>query len=108
MNRVILEDKVMKGRSTMAVEYENIIQKMITELQQAKATQHNHAAMKRHIAKVHVLSELVLDESPTINTGDQITDLEIKAMLGNEQVKINNEKTSKNADADDSASIFDF
>ena len=95
----------------MAIEYESIIQKMITELQSAKAEQNNHVQMKRHIAKVHVLSELVLDENPAIETKDNITDREMKAMLGKEEAKINNQqlnKTSLDADQDNAGSIFDF
>lgn len=95
----------------MAIEYESIIQKMITELQSAKAEQNNHVQMKRHIAKVQVLSELVLDENPTIETKDNITDREMKAMLGKEETKINNQqlnKTSLGADQENTGSIFDF
>lgn len=95
----------------MSIEYENIIEKMITELQQAKVEQSNHAKMKRHIAKVHVLSELVLDENPAKETKETITDLEIKAMLGKEQTKTNNQqldKTSLGSDQENTGSIFDF
>lgn len=95
----------------MAIEYESIIQKMINELQHAKAEKDNHAKMKRHIAKVHVLSELVLDEGPTAEPKENITDQEIKAMLGKESTKINNQqpnKTSLGADQENEGSIFDF
>ncbi len=95
----------------MAIEYENIIRKMITELQHAKAERNNHAKMKRHIAKVHVLSELVLDEETPTESKDNITDQEIKAMLGKQQTRINNSqlsKTSLDADQENTGSIFDF
>lgn len=95
----------------MAIEYENIILKMITELQHAKAEQNNHAKMKRHIAKVHVLSELLLDEDSTTSSEEKITDQEIKAMLGKGQIKTNNQqlgKTSLDADQENPGSIFDF
>lgn len=100
----------MKGWSKMAVEYESIIQKMITELQHAKAVQNNHTKMKRHIAKVQALSELILDEASKIETEAKvnITDQEIKAMLGKE--KVNNQQLNKSlgADQEDDGSIFDF
>lgn len=95
----------------MGIEYERIIQKMITELQYAKAAQNNYAKMKRHIAKVHVLSELVLDEEPTAESKDHITDQEIKAMFGKQQVRTNNQQLSKtklDADQESTGSIFDF
>lgn len=95
----------------MAIEYDSIIQKMITELKHAEEARNNHAKMKRHIAKVHVLSELVLDEETTGESKDNITDQEIKAMLGKEQVKVNNcklEKPSLDADQENPGSIFDF
>lgn len=95
----------------MAIEYENIIQKMITELQHAKIEKNNYATMKRHITKVHVLSELILDEELPVKSTDNITSQELKAMLGNEQKKTNNQplgKTSLDADQEDPGSIFDF
>lgn len=93
----------------MAVEYEYIIQKMINELQHAKLEHSNHTKMKRHIAKVQALSELVLDENPTtIDTEDHITEQEIKAMLGQEKTKVNNHQPSKPDNKGNDGSIFDF
>jgi len=97
----------------VAIEYESIIQKMITELQHAKTELHHYAKMKRHIAKVQVLSELILDEESPGKSTDNITNQEIKAMLGNEQAetRMNNQllgKSSSDADQEDPGSIFDF
>lgn len=95
----------------MAIEYESIIRKMITELQYAKTEHHNYAKMKRHIAKVHVLSELILDEESPGKSTDNITSQEIKAMLGNDKDKTKNQqlgKSSLDADQEDPGSIFDF
>jgi len=95
----------------VAIEYENIIQKMITELQHAKTEQHNYAKMKRHIAKVHVLSELILDEESPRKSTDNMTSQEIKAMIGNNKNNMNNQqlgKSSLDADQEDPGSIFDF
>lgn len=95
----------------MAIEYESIIQKMITELQYAKTEQHHYAKMKRHIANVHVLSELILDEESPGKSTDNITSQEIKAMLGNNKNNTNNQslgKSSLDADQEEPGSIFDF
>ena len=95
----------------MAIEYESIIQKMMTELQRAKAEQSDFAKMKQHIAKVNALSELILDEESSTKKTDDITSQEIKAMLGSEQAKGNNQlldKTTVDADREDTGSIFDF
>ena len=95
----------------MAVEYESIIQKMMIELHQAKEAQNNYAKMKHHIAKVQVLSELVLEERSTIGSTDHITDQEIKAMVGKKEKKINHDQLSKpllSTDQENEGSIFDF
>lgn len=93
----------------MAVGNNTVIQKMITELNQAKE-QHDQDKMIKHIENVRLLCELLLEEDPS-PTGDKegISAEEMKAMLGkqageNKKVK----STSVDHDGANGDSIFDF
>lgn len=46
----------------MAVPYESIFQKMMQEIQEARMVVGDHAEMKRRIANVKLLCELILEE----------------------------------------------
>lgn len=102
----------------MAVENERIIEKMLTELQRAKAEQQNQVKMKRHLANVQVLCELILEEGvqakPALSSTQEITADEMKAMIGNQQTKKNDfnkqqiSKTVSNHKEDTGGSLFDF
>lgn len=101
----------------MAVENERIIQKMINELQQAKNEQNNRAIMKRHLTKVQALCELILEEDLPTDSKSDVTDQEMRAMIGAEQTRINNAKQQQfeqlskpfiDEEKENSDSLFDF
>lgn len=106
-----------KGVCNMAVENERIIEKMMNELEQAKVAQHDHGKMKRHIANVQLLCELMVEESSTASTQQEISDHELKAMIGKQQAQkeqINTQKVNQYSKTDiyddhkSSDSLFDF
>ncbi|WP_430790099.1 DUF5327 family protein [Virgibacillus flavescens] len=101
----------------MAIPNEVIIKKMINELKEAQLHQANKHQMIKHIEHVRLLSDLLIE-------GDQgkveqfsnnpeapnISDEEIKAMLGgSNNKKINDsDDPDENDDAGTGKSIFDF
>jgi hypothetical protein len=107
-----------KGAIMMAVDNDKILQKMMTELQQARKLQDNDAAMLQHIQHIRLLCDLFLEEDETamVKTFEKPSDMEeaeLKAMLGEKaygmQKGMQQEKKSQ-IDHDDAngSSIFDF
>lgn len=94
----------------MAVENETIIQKMKTELNQAQQKGADKEAMKKHIASIQLLCDLLLDEklaAPPVD--NEITEEEMKAMIGKSETKQSHKKTTIKDDEDANGdSIFDF
>ena len=100
----------------MGVANERLIKKMQRELEQASAQQKLGGNWRRHIERVQLLSELLLEEEPE-NTSPSapasgITEAEMKAMLGEEkQTASSGSKKQNLLDEDDDVngdSIFDF
>ena len=105
----------------MAVSNEIIINKMIRELEEAKRQAHQQDQVNKHMENIHLLSELFLlanqDSTSTnqvhVNTEDteeQISEAEMKAMLGKQSsVKVVNPEQKKLNDEDANGdSIFEF
>ncbi|WP_164667533.1 YwdI family protein [Virgibacillus doumboii] len=93
----------------MAVANETIIQKMMNELTEAKKKANDSKSMEKHIANVQLLCELLLGEiSATPSTDNEITEEEMKAMIGTNDTKRKYTKTTINDDDANGDSIFDF
>lgn len=101
----------------MGIDNERIIQKMMDALNQAKNSQQDTVNMKRHIAKVQVLCELILEDPVTKNIEktkhQEITNQEMIAMIGKSQTQTNQPtrqqfKKSVTEDSGSSDSLFDF
>ncbi|MFU0789432.1 YwdI family protein [Virgibacillus proomii] len=103
----------------MAVANATIINKMITELNKAKADPENTIEITKHISHVRLLCDLLLEEQPkTVNQTDEhtISQLELKAMIGERddskviQQQHQDSGNSSKLDHDDANgdSIFDF
>ncbi|MFC3038636.1 YwdI family protein [Virgibacillus xinjiangensis] len=113
----------------MAIANETIIQKMMKELQEAKAEQHKQEKLTMHMEKIRMLCDLFLEGKATPERkrtvtvyddeevfdefkDDEFTEEEIKAMIGDTDANRNSGKTRKTVvDDDDDAngdSIFDF
>lgn len=91
----------------MAVANSTIIQKMMKEVQQAQLQQDNKQMLIKHIANVHMLCELLLEEHEQgISTVDM--QQELKIMMGDSEKKIPMKKTIMNHDQANGDSIFDF
>lgn len=93
----------------MAVANEKIIRKMINELQQALEVEANPQAMVQHVSSVRLLCELIMDDDTAEKDNTEISADEMKAMIGESQIK---EKVIRSTDISDDdangASIFDF
>jgi Family of unknown function (DUF5327) len=102
----------------MAVANVTIINKMITELNKAKADPENTSEITKQISHVRLLCDLLLEEQPkTVNQTDEhtISQLELKAMIGEQDAsKVFQQHqdlgNSSKLDLDDANgdSIFDF
>lgn len=99
----------------MAIPNEKILNKMMNELQEAKLNQANQRRMVKHIENVRLLSELLIEGDsdgsalkPTSPT--EITDDEMKAMLGGTSTKKTKDPDESKADHDqvNGKSILDF
>ena len=100
----------------VGVANERLLKKMQRELERASAQQKSGGNWRRHIERVHLLSELLLEEEPE-NTSPSasasgISEAEMKAMLGegNQTASSSSKKQSLLDDDDDvnGDSIFDF
>ncbi|SHG68404.1 YwdI family protein [Ornithinibacillus halophilus] len=97
----------------MAITNEKIIQKMMTEIQHAKANQQNHEKMIKHIEKIHLLCELFLDEKEISSVvseppSQEISPEEMKAMLGKSNKPTTYQRSTLDDDEGNGDSIFDF
>ncbi|GAB3789232.1 YwdI family protein [Virgibacillus kimchii] len=100
----------------MAVDNEKVLQKMMTELQQAKQLKDNDTAMLKHIQHIRLLCDLFLDEENMVTQQkqpDAIEEAEMKAMLGEKayglEVSRQQEKKAEiDHDGANGKSIFDF
>ncbi|TRM10822.1 hypothetical protein FH966_03290 [Lentibacillus cibarius] len=94
----------------MAVTNDTIIQKMQKELAQAKQLTGDERAMKKHIANIHLLCELLLEEESVPGAGSDFTAEEMKAMIGTTTFPTPRETTGKVLEEDgaNGDSIFDF
>lgn len=93
----------------MAVSNEKIINKMIQELYQAKE-KNETKQMHTHISNVKLLCELLLDEEDSTENTEEISQAELKAMLGD---SVDHKPTIKRTTTIDheeanGTSIFDF
>ena len=118
----ISEIRKVKGWLAVTEEDKTIINKMMHALQLAKTEQNNKEVMKRHIANVKVLCELILEEEPlvssrieTSNPSDVLTNQEIKAMIGSQsrnnqigQKGLGSDLKQVNDDETTGDSLFDF
>lgn len=99
----------------MAIPNETIIKKMMDELVEAQSNQNDKRQMVKHIENVRLLSELLIEgdhagsESKSASIKD-ISDKEMKAMLGNSKLKESSSKRDSVVDHDkaNGKSIFDF
>lgn len=91
----------------MTVSSKKIINKMIDELQRAKAVDGDLSRMKIHLEKVQVLSELLLDEAVPASITQKLQ----QQVTEKPQVEMNPMKevsTNSNIVEDEGDSIFDF
>lgn len=91
----------------MTVSSKKIINKMIDELQRAKAVDGDLSRMKIHLEKVQVLSELLLDEAVPASMAQELQ----QQVTEKPQVEMNPMKevsTNSNIVEDEGDSIFDF
>src|SRR5699024_3358816 len=102
----------------MAVQNKTIIKKMKDELKHAEKEIENVHVMKRHIAKIQLFCDLLIDDDTKqeqqLNIGT-MTEQERKAMLGakTKMKQANNEKMirtilTSDEDAGNGDSFFDF
>lgn len=84
----------------MAVSNEKIMNKMMTELQQAKAAVHNQKEWMQHIGHIKLLSELLLDQH------DNVDKRIVNSFEGIEEVAVQSLEPKETVDEGDS--IFDF
>ncbi|MBP1969817.1 hypothetical protein J2Z83_001925 [Virgibacillus natechei] len=103
----------------MAVGNDKVIQKMISELNQAKEQNHKQDKWLKHIENVRLLCDLLLEDDASESTNEakspteSISTEEMKAMIGKQEseVKSNPDKFKKSTIDHDIAngnSIFDF
>ncbi|PAV31416.1 hypothetical protein CIL05_01815 [Virgibacillus profundi] len=93
----------------MAVTNDTIIQKMINELNQAKANSTDQVKMIKHIENVRLLCDLFVDDS-TVDA-NEISPEEMKAMIGAQTNPVKQDKDKKsiiNHDEANGDSLFDF
>jgi len=95
----------------MAVANETIINKMITELNQAKENELSPEKMVKHIANVRLLCDLFLEEDSVKPDAKAASQAELKAMIGEEGMNKqlhHKEKSSIDHDDANGDSLFDF
>ncbi|SFE08294.1 hypothetical protein SAMN05216238_10832 [Lentibacillus persicus] len=96
----------------MAVSTETVLQKMKQELAEAQQSSADQATMKKHIANIQLLCELLMEEEPSSSekqTSRDITAKEMKAMMGNKSVRKGTEpEHTINHEGANGESIFDF
>ncbi|HLS08629.1 MAG TPA: DUF5327 family protein [Lentibacillus sp.] len=96
----------------MAVATDTILNKMKRELTEAQQMSADEAAMKKHIANIQLLCELLLEEQSAPGTERDMTACEMKAMMGDKAEAAVHEPKSKHDTIDhdgaNGASIFDF
>ena len=91
----------------MVIKNETVIQKMIKELQSALVKAKDSQELTKHIEKVHLLCELMLDDENKQSEPSKITNKEMRVMVG-EKVEQQNTKKSFKHDEANGDSIFDF
>ncbi|HLR62856.1 MAG TPA: YwdI family protein [Lentibacillus sp.] len=95
----------------MAVATDTILRKMQRELTEAQKLSVDETAMKKHVVKIQLLCELLTDEQSAPGSEHQMTDRELKAMMGDEAAKQQQpEPVHGSIDHDDAngKSLFDF
>lgn len=98
----------------MAVAYETILKKMMTEVSAAKAVQHKEQDMKQHVANVRLLCDLLLEEQTEheqkqhVMSKKDISEAEWKAMLGSSTKPQIHSAERMDHDEANGDSIFDF
>src|SRR5690625_4301953 len=97
----------------MAISNGAILEKMTEELQQAKQQSTNQEAMKQHLSRVRLLCDLILQEDTPATTKSEMSEAEMKAMLGTaqpNQIKEQQQfgKQTVNHEGANGNSIFDF
>lgn len=96
----------------MAITTDTVLQKMKRELTQAEQTTADETVMKKHIANIQLLCELLLEDqsdSPS-ESGYNITASEMRAMMGDRSVERSPKRVSHTNDHEgaNGDSIFDF
>lgn len=86
----------------MTVSSGKIINKMIDELQMAKAVDGDLSKVKIHLEKVQILNELLLDEPVSDNVVNEVH----RQLTGNPPMQV--VRAESNAIEDQESSIFDF
>lgn len=94
----------------MAVSNQSIIDKMRKELQRAEQLYNQPEVMKQHISRVQLLCDLLLQEEKTASgQQSEITEKEMKAMLGETEADVKTPvQPGKGHDDANGSSIFDF
>ncbi|QKY70525.1 YwdI family protein [Lentibacillus sp. CBA3610] len=96
----------------MAVATDTILQKMKRELEEAQRKSANESVMRKHIANIQLLSELLMEEQSVAESGSghDITAGEMKAMMGDKSAEQSSKpvQTTVNHDGANGDSIFDF
>lgn len=97
----------------MAIPNETIIKRMMDELTKAQSNQNNQHQMVKHIENVRLLSELLIEADnagPESASPKDISDKEMKAMLGNIKSKESSGERESGIGHDNAngKSIFDF
>ncbi|WP_404455839.1 YwdI family protein [Oceanobacillus kapialis] len=105
----------------MAVTNETILQKMMKELEQAKANKYEDNVVQKHVQNVRLLCDLFLDdaEEPLVESSPKVAQVEdfsvaeMKAMMGQDPQETRENKTRKQQNTleeedGNGDSIFDF
>ncbi|SFA97701.1 hypothetical protein SAMN04488072_104268 [Lentibacillus halodurans] len=98
----------------MAVATDTILQKMKRELAEAQqmSASASGVAMKKHIANIQLLCELLLEEQSASGTDSEhdMTGAEMKAMMGEKAAERTSKPLRRTLDHDEANgdSIFDF
>ncbi|WP_010531534.1 YwdI family protein [Lentibacillus jeotgali] len=94
----------------MAVATDTILRKIQRELTEAQKMATDETAVKKHAANIQLLCELLTDEQSVLESEPNVTDRELKAMMGSEAVKRQPDPAHDSIDHDgaNGKSLFDF
>ncbi|GGJ82975.1 hypothetical protein GCM10007063_01830 [Lentibacillus kapialis] len=94
----------------MAVATDTILKKMQRELTEAQHMSADDSIVKKHIANIQLLCELLNEEQPLPESKQEMTDRELKAMMGDAAAEQQPGPGRNPIDHDDAngKSLFDF